>query len=72
MSDFLLESYQYEDLPDPPPGTFRIVELLSRETGDIVSCLRHVADWSDPPEYEALSYGMIQIPELQSFAMVKR
>ena len=57
MSDYLLESYQYEDLPQPPPGTFRIVELLPGKSGDIVSCLLHVADWTNPPDYEALSYA---------------
>lgn len=57
MSDCPLESYQYEDLPQPPQGTFRIVELLPGDKGDMVSCLLHVADWSKPPEYEALTYA---------------
>lgn len=57
MSDYLLESYQYEDLPKPPPGTFRVVELLPGESGELVSCLLHLAHWSNPPTYEALSYA---------------
>ncbi len=51
------ESFQHEDLPDPPPLSFRVAELLPGEEGDPVSCLLHVADLSNPPEYEALSYA---------------
>ena len=57
MSEYPLDLYQYEDLPNPPPGSFRVAELLPGEEGDPVSCLLHVTDWSNPPEYEALSYA---------------
>ena len=57
MSQYPLETYRYEDLPRPPPGSFRIAELLPFEKGDPVSCLLHLADWSNLPEYEALSYA---------------
>ena len=57
MSEFLSESYQYEDLPIPPPGSFRVAELLPGEKDDPVSCVLHVTNWSNPLEYEAISYA---------------
>ena len=62
MFEYRLESYRYEDLSNPPPATFRIVELLPEEGGDIVSCLLHVADWSN--EYEALMLEVTRTLEL--------
>ena len=56
MSEDILESYTYDDLPDPPPATFRIAEILPAEVSDPVTCLLHIVDWSNLPEYEALSY----------------
>ena len=52
-----MSKYQYEDLPNPPPDSFRGAELLPEEEGDTVSCLLHDTDRSNPPEYEALSYA---------------
>ena len=57
MSEYYLESYQYERLPIPPPGSFRIAEILPGREDDPVSCLLHTTDWSNSLEYEALSYA---------------
>ena len=54
MSEHPLETYQYEDLPTQT--SFRVVELLTGEDDNPVSCLLHVVDWS-PMEYEAISYA---------------
>ena len=48
------ELYQYDDLPSQ--ASFRVAELLPGKRNEPVSCLLHLADWSDPPEYEAISY----------------
>lgn len=50
-----LEPYQYEDLPTQT--SFRVIELLAGQEGNLVSCLLHVVDWSNPLEYEAISYA---------------
>jgi hypothetical protein len=50
-----LEPYQYEDLPTQ--SSFRVLELLPRQEGNPVSCLLHIVDWSNPLEYEAISYA---------------
>lgn len=52
-----MEAYQYEDLPSPPPGFFRIAEILPREEHEPVSCFLHHTNWSTPLVYEALSYA---------------
>jgi hypothetical protein len=56
MSEDLLEPYEYENLPNPPPASFRVAELLPGKDGDAVTCLLRQIDWSNLPEYEALSY----------------
>lgn len=56
MSVYPLESYRYEHLPIPPPGSFRIAQILPGRDDDPVSCLLHTTDWANPLEYEALSY----------------
>ena len=55
MSEYSQEPYQYEGLPTQT--SFRVIELLPGEEGNSVSCLLHVADWSNPLEYEAISYA---------------
>jgi Heterokaryon incompatibility protein (HET) len=50
-----LEPYRYNDLPTQT--SFRVIELLPGEEGNPVSCLLHVVDWSNPLEYEAISYA---------------
>ncbi|KAL8940285.1 MAG: hypothetical protein Q9216_002897 [Gyalolechia sp. 2 TL-2023] len=57
MPEYALESYQYEDLPTTPPGSFRVAEILPGRADDPVSCLLHTTDWSNPLEYEAISYA---------------
>ena len=57
MSTNPLATHHYEELPSPPPGSFRIVELLPGTEDDPVSCLLHVVSWPNPPRYEALSYA---------------
>lgn len=52
-----METYQYGHLPMPPPGSFRIAEILPGEGEDPVSCLLHTTDWADSLDYEALSYA---------------
>ena len=49
------ELYQYEDLPTQT--SFRVMELLPGQEGNPVSCLLHIVDWSNPLEYEAISYA---------------
>lgn len=49
------DSYRYQDLPSP--FSFRLAELLPGEEGDPVTCLLHVAEWPDLPDYGALSYA---------------
>jgi Heterokaryon incompatibility protein (HET) len=48
-----LKPYQYKNLPTP----FRVMELLPGQEGDPVSCLLHIVDLCNPPEYEAVSYA---------------
>jgi hypothetical protein len=55
MSEYILEPYQYEGLPTLT--SFRVLELLPGEEGNPVSCLIHMVDWSNPLEYEAVSYA---------------
>ena len=55
MTEYLLEPYQYEDLPTLT--SFRVAELLPGDDGKPISCLMHVVDWSNPLEYEAISYA---------------
>src|SRR5947207_11465328 len=55
MSEYPLEPYQYEDLPTQT--SFRVIELLPGQEGSLVSCLLHNVDWSNPLEYEAISYA---------------
>jgi hypothetical protein len=57
MSEYSLKSYQYKDLPKPPPGSFRVAEILPGGEDDPVSCLLHTIDWSNSLEYEAVSYA---------------
>ena len=49
------ELYQYEDLPTQT--SFRVMELLPGQESNPVSCLLHIVDWSNPLEYEAISYA---------------
>jgi hypothetical protein len=55
MPEYPLDSYQYEDLPTLT--SFRVVELLPGKESDPVYCLQHIVDWSNPLEYEAISYA---------------
>lgn len=57
MSKYPLESYQYDELPNPPPDSFRIAEVLPGKEDDTISCLLHLTNWSSPLEYEAVSYA---------------
>jgi Heterokaryon incompatibility protein (HET) len=50
-----LEPFQYEDLPTQT--SFRVIELLPGQGDSPVSCLLHIMDWSNPLEYEAISYA---------------
>lgn len=49
------ETYQYDNLPTQT--SIRVLELLPGQEGDHVSCLLHTLDWSNPLEYEAISYA---------------
>jgi Heterokaryon incompatibility protein (HET) len=55
MSECSLEPYQYKALHTQT--SFRVIELLPGEESNPVSCLLHVVDWSNPMEYEAISYA---------------
>ncbi|KAL8831714.1 MAG: hypothetical protein Q9170_005176 [Blastenia crenularia] len=61
MSEYLLEPYRYDDLPDPPPGSFRVAEVLPGRNEDPVSYLLRSTDLSNPLEYEALSYAWVDL-----------
>ena len=49
--------YLYDDLPKPPPDSFRVAEILPGEGDEPVSCVLHTTDWNDPPKYEAVSFA---------------
>lgn len=49
------ENYRYGNLPTQT--SFRVLELLPGLEGDHVSCILHIVDWSNPVEYEAISYA---------------
>jgi Heterokaryon incompatibility protein (HET) len=49
-----LEHYQYEDIHTQ--GSFRVLELLPGKDNEPISFLLLKVDWTDPPEYEAVSY----------------
>ena len=55
MSEHPLKPYQYENLPTKT--LVRVAELLPGKEGDPISCSIHVMDWSNPLEYEAVSYA---------------
>lgn len=57
MTKVSLRSYQYEDLPNPPSGSFKITEISAENDSDPVSCSLHITDWQNPQEYDALSYA---------------
>lgn len=57
MSEQPLEPYQYESLCVPPPGSFRVAEILLVEGDGLVTCLLHTTDWSDSLDYKAVSYA---------------
>jgi hypothetical protein len=46
--------YDYDTLPSAP--SFRVVELLPGNNGDII-CKLHTVFWEADPEYEAISYA---------------
>ncbi|KAH6718857.1 heterokaryon incompatibility protein-domain-containing protein [Leptodontidium sp. MPI-SDFR-AT-0119] len=50
-----LETYQYDIVSTQ--SSFRVLELLPGQEGDPVSCLLLPVDWSNPLEYEAISYA---------------
>lgn len=47
--------YQFVDLRTET--SFRVLELLPGGDNAPISCLLHLADWIQPPEYEAVSYA---------------
>ncbi|KAI0550535.1 heterokaryon incompatibility protein-domain-containing protein [Xylaria curta] len=47
------DTYHYRLLP----MSFRVAELLPGKPGDPISCLLHEVEWSNIPQYEALSYA---------------
>ena len=47
--------YKYKELPND--SSFRVLELLPGELDESISCRLHVADWTNPPDYEAISYA---------------
>ena len=49
------EAYPYDIMPTQT--SFRVLELLPGQEGDPVSCLLHHVNWSNPLEYEAISYA---------------
>ena len=49
--------YLYDDLPKPPPDSFRVAEILPGGGDDPVSCLLYTTSWDNPPAYEAVSYA---------------
>lgn len=55
MSTHALESYRYESLSFS--NSFRVIELLGGEEEDPISCSLRNVNWSNVPEYEAISYA---------------
>lgn len=50
--------YCHKGLPSAEPDTkFRIIELLPGNERDPIIYHLHEEDWTDPPEYEAISYA---------------
>jgi hypothetical protein len=47
--------YEHDDLETET--SFRVLELLPGRDGQPISCRLHLADWTHPPEYEAVSYA---------------
>ncbi len=60
------QPYQYTPLPTKT--SFRVLELLAGAELDAVSFRLHLADWSNPPQYEAISYvwgdNRIKVPTI--------
>ena len=52
-----MSSYLYDDLPKPPPNSFRVAEILPGGGDHPVACLLHTTNWNNPPAYEAVSYA---------------
>jgi hypothetical protein len=50
-----LEIYRYDKMH--PQNSFRVLELLPGQEEDPISCLLHIVEWSNPLEYEAISYA---------------
>ena len=49
--------HPYDELPQPPPDSFRVAEILPGRGDQPVSCLLHTTNWNNPPPYEAVSYA---------------
>ncbi|KIW16992.1 hypothetical protein PV08_04183 [Exophiala spinifera] len=47
--------YRFTDIETET--SFRVLELLHGKDDEPISCLLHLADWTQPPAYEALSYA---------------
>jgi hypothetical protein len=54
MSPFI-PTYTYEELPNT--SSFRILELLPGIKEEEIEFILSIADWNNPPSYEALSYA---------------
>ncbi|XMA14771.1 hypothetical protein WAI453_007562 [Rhynchosporium graminicola] len=57
------EAYQYGLVPNQ--NSFRVLELLPGGESDQITCLLHLVDWSNPPEYEAISYAWGNAKDLE-------
>jgi hypothetical protein len=57
-----LRQYQYKHLPSPT--AFRVLELLPGKQNEELCYRLHVVDWTDPPNFEAISYAWGD-PDLQ-------
>lgn len=47
--------YKFPALPSK--SSFLILEILSGRETQPISCRHHLADWNNPPDYEAISYA---------------
>ncbi|KAJ6257802.1 hypothetical protein Dda_7591 [Drechslerella dactyloides] len=49
------EQFMFEPLPND--NTFRVVEVFPGKKDSPIICRLHIADWKNPPKYEAISYA---------------
>ena len=65
FQDTAFKMTQYSPVPQSPylfdkletETSFRVLELRQGTGEEPISCVLHIADWTQPPEYEAVSYA---------------